>query len=467
VSRPGRGLRCVLAGVLAGVTCWPQLTLAQDDPDAPAPLPVPASAPLPVPATARASAPAESETVIARRLNDSVAVRFAADGSERVLYFFAPRAELSVGDEVEQGPSGQTSVVLADGGKIEMYASGHLVIHGLGSSRGGEIVDELSFPLLTTAELTSGGRKIVCELPGGSEVEFIDGRITVRVVPGRLTIRNEGGNPVMVRGLMTQEPGSTEDSGRGELTLARGDEVGMPYFRHRNRQLGPADGSWAGLSLREIGSLEVEHDAQRLVVTSHAAENRKAAFTVGGVRTRVPAGSGMVFERVRRGAPSLLQGVGQPTGSEASGEAGGEDAPGAVTSPSETVPLGMTAIGFDEYVLAQQKGHSVEDLAALGYWVSPAVLAEFERLSAEATSPEEGQMTDDPASGEDTPSADEAADDLPEEGATAPEPDEGAAPAAGEAAPAVDGAAPAADEGSETDDEAPEGEPSDDTEDNR
>lgn len=446
MSSSGLSLRCVLAGVLVLMTSWPQQALAQEGRDAPEP---PASAPAQDGRDAPAPPASVAETVIARRLNDSVAVRFAADGSERVLYFFDPRVELTVGDEVEQGPSGQTSVVLAGGGQLEMYASGHLIIHGLGKQRGGEIVDELRFPLLTTAELTSGDRKIVCLLPGGTEAEFIDGRITVRVVPGRLTIRNEGGNPVMVRGLMTQEAGSSEESGRGVLTLARGDEVGLPYFRQRTRRLGPADGSWAGLTLRELGPLEVDHDAQRLVVTSHATDDHRAAFTVGGVRARIPAGSSMVFERLRRGAPALLQGAGQPTDLDL----GGKAPAGAEESMDTSMPPGMTAIAFDQYVIAQQKGHSVEDLAALGYWVSPAVLAEFERLAAEADMTEAGQMADDPASGEGTPSADDAAGDLPEEAATEPDPD--------------DGAAPAADEGSGTDDAAPEGEASDDPEDNR
>lgn len=453
MSGRGLGLGCALALLIS----WPQQALAQEGRDAPEPsapeaaeesqgTPTPAAAEPAQEGRDEAAPPAsEAETVIARRLNDSVAVRFAADGSERVLYFFDPRVELSAGDEVEQGPSGHTSVVLAEGGQLEMYASGHLIIHALGKRRGGEVVDELRFPLLTTAELTSGGRKIVCLLPGGTEAEFIDGRITVRVVPGRLSIRNEGGNPVLVRGQMTQEAASSVESGRGVLTLARGDEVGLPYFRQRTRRLGPADASWAGLTLRELGPLEVEHDAQRLVVTSHATEDNKAAFTVGGVRARIPAGTSMVFERLRRGAPSLLQGAGEPFDP---GLVGGDDVAGAEASLNPSPPPGMTAITFDDYVTARRKGHSAEDLEALSFWVSPAVLAEYERLTADA-----GQMADDPASGEAPPSADDSAGDPPEEAAAEPDSD--------------DGPAPAADEGSEPDDTAPEGEASDDPEDNR
>ncbi|MFT7461696.1 MAG: hypothetical protein ACI9EF_000030 [Pseudohongiellaceae bacterium] len=353
------------------------------------------------PADSADESSAEPETVIARRLNDSVAVRFAADGQERLLYFFDPRAELSVGDEIEQGPSGQTTVNLSDGGLLVMYASGHLIIGGLGTMRAGEVVDLLRFQLLTTAEVTSRDRKIVCELPGGIEVEFLDGRITLTVVPGRLTIRNEGGNPVMVRGLMTQEAASTVVSGEGTLLLGRGDEVAMPYFKQRSRRLGAADGTWAGLSLRDLGSLELEQDAQRLVVTSSSTAKGREAFTVGGVRTQLPGGMSFVFERQRRGAPSVMHRAGQQAvlQPELLPESQELTAPMAEAA----APVGMSAIDLEFFTIAREKGHSVEDLAALGFWVAPSVLAEYEKMMAQADS------------GEDAPAAEEMGGDLSED----------------------------------------------------
>lgn len=345
---------------------------------------------------------AEPETVLARRLNDSVAVRFAADGRERNLYFFDSRAELSAGDEIEQGPSGQTTVIMAEGGLLEMYASGHLIIDALGMERDGELLDVLRFPLVTTAELTSGLRKIRCVLPGGSQAEFIDGRITISVVPGRLRIRNEGGNPVEVRGLLTEETHSQQISGEGLLVLGRGDEVAMPYFGHRNRRLGDAGGNWAGLSLREMGSLEVEHDAQHLVVTAPVPEEGLSACTVGGVRARIPAGASLVFERQRRGAPSIVQVNGQTM--EAAVDPGRE-----APAPVETPPPGMSAIALEQYAVAVEKGHTVEELAALGYWVSPSVQAAYEASQhpPEGDMPGMEGMDGHSASGDDAPAADE------------------------------------------------------------
>jgi hypothetical protein len=332
-------------------------------------------------ARAPAAAPAaEQEPVIARRLNDSVAVRFAADRRERVLYFFDPRAELTDGDEIEQGPSGQSTLVLAEGGLVEMHASAHLIIDALGRERGDEKIDVLRFPLLTTIEVTSGERKLLCILPGNTQVEFLNGRITVYLVPGRLRIRNEGGNPVEVRGLMTQEMNSKVVSGEGVLTLQRGDEVALPYFRQRRRALGKSAGSWAGLSLRDMGAVSIENDARRLVVSSNAQEGRAVAFTVGGVRAKVEDDSPLVFERHRRGAPTVVE-----AGSALVQEA---------AVPAEVPPAGMIVVDLDAYVTAREAGYTNEQMADKNYWVPPSVQAEFDRLYGHLIDAQRGESED-------------------------------------------------------------------------
>lgn len=352
-----------------------------------------------------AAADEEQETVIVRRLNDSVGVRFVADKRERVLYFFDPRAELVQGDEVEQGPSGQSTVVLSEGGLIQMFAAGHMVIDALGREQGGELVDVLRFPLLNTVEVTSLDRKLICMLPGDIQAELLGGRITIKLVPGRLRIRNDGGSSVRVRGTMTQESDSTTTSGEGVLVLGRGDEVALPYFKQRNRQLGESGGYWAGLSLRDLGEVAVEQDGQYLVVTSAVEDGRDTAFTVGGVRGIIEVDSALVFERHRRGAPAVMEFV------EALEIAAPAAVPRAV-EPIETPPAGMFAIELSDYIEAVKRGVSIEELAELDAWVPPSVLAEFDRLQRNLLDQQGGAEEDNQDSdfGAEPPAADEDQD---------------------------------------------------------
>jgi len=381
VMKPHLGFACALLALLSG------LLPAQDAGRA---------------VRADAAADEKQETVIVRRLNDSVGVRFAADKSERVLYFFDPRAELVQGDELEQGPSGQSTVVLSEGGLVQMYASGHLIIEALGKEQGGQLVDVLRFPLLTTVEVTSVDRRLLCLLPGDVQAELLGGRITIKAVPGRLRIRNDGGSAVRVRGMMTQEMDSTTVSGEGVLILGRGDEVALPYFKQRNRQLGESSGTWAGLSLRDMSDVLAEQEGQLLVVTSAVEDERATAFTVGGVRGIIEVDSPMVFERHRRGAPAVI-GFGGTLAIEAPAAA-----PRAIQA-LETPPAGMFAIELPDYIEAVKRGVSIEALAELDAWVSPSVLAEFDRLQRHPPDQQGGTEDDNQDSdfGAEPPAADE------------------------------------------------------------
>jgi hypothetical protein len=293
------------------------------------------------------------ETISARRLNDSVAVRDGASREERVLYYFDPSAELAEGDELEQGSGGQTTVVLSNGGVAELFSSCHLIVEDLGE--GGDV---LRFPILTHGEITSGLRELTLWLPGGTRCSFLGTTVTVRVEPGRMLVRNEGGPPVELEGTITLVTGSAEGDGLGTVVLGRGEEVHLPLFGFSSaiQGLGADLSAWDGRAVRHSGGFVLEPGAGSLAARLQDPASHDV-LTVGGVRVTPADGLTVHLSGPRRG-------------------------PGGAEPLVESVPPGMTAISLEEYYELRQAGHTDDELAANGIWVPSSVRQEYEQRAS-------------------------------------------------------------------------------------
>jgi len=297
------------------------------------------------------------ESVSVRRLNDSVSVRMGPERSERVLYFFDPEIELFQGDELEQGSVAQSTVVLSSGGLVQFFSSGHLVLEQL-SEQG----DVLRFPILVHAELTSGLRPLVIWLPGGHKLSFLGTTVVVRVQPGRMVVRNEGGPPVDVEGIISLDVGGAGGDGRSSVILNRGEEVHLPLFPITPGPLGVTLSSWQGRSVRYSGGFELERDGGDLLV-QRTTEEEGDVLTVGGAR---------VFGA--RGLTLRLSGAPRAPGSGTP--------PTVAPTEQEIVPPGMIAIDAAQYYQYREAGHTDEELAANGVWVSSSIRDEYEQRAS-------------------------------------------------------------------------------------
>jgi len=230
-----------------------------------------------------AAGPARAqEQVLVRRLSDVVAVRTAESERERVLYYFRPTAELVQGDEVEQGVGGHSELTMPEGGRAELFARAHVRLERIHPE-----IDVLSLPTFTTMEVSSASRPIGLRLPGGitCRVELTTAHLTLDV--GRLTIRNEGGQPLEVRGPLqvSTDPGARAST----IYVERGEEVRLPVFEEPASLPEAERTTWADRAVRHAGGeVRVEPDGRALRLWTE--EEGVRPVTVGGVRTRVPLG---------------------------------------------------------------------------------------------------------------------------------------------------------------------------------
>ena len=317
-----------------------------------------------------------TETARIRRLNDTVAVRQGDDRIERILYPFDPTADLAPGDELEQGSGGQSTIVLAAGGLVKLYMSGHMIVERLG-----EQGDVLRFPTITLAEIEAGNRPLEIHLPGGTTCAFEAGVMTVRIEPGRLFVRNDGGTVIEVTGVLTLEAGQEGGDGLATLMVGRGEEVHLPLFRSRATPLGNQLGAWDELSLRHSGGFGLEPSEGDLWVRPSEAEARDV-LTVGGVRVRVEGDESLLLRRGRSGA---RLGPGSPPA-----------VPAPAVAQDAGPPPGFTAISLEEYyqvrLIALQSGldeaQIEQQLSKRRLWVSPEVKVQFkEWVSSRASRP--------------------------------------------------------------------------------
>jgi hypothetical protein len=224
------------------------------------------------------------ERVPVRRMADTVAIRTGPERNEHVLYFFAASAELGAGDELEQGSSGHSQIFLSGGGFVELHGSTHVILERLDPK-----ADVLTFPLMTIAYVVSGERPIVCRLPGGFTCRMQQTDMIVRVEPGRLRVRNQGGQPIHVSGAISLE----REKSYGKLTLGQGQEAILPLLRSSVPEPpGTLRESWGVLSVRHSGKYAVKQTGADLEV--EAADDPEAPandlLIIGGVRTDVDEG---------------------------------------------------------------------------------------------------------------------------------------------------------------------------------
>ncbi len=240
------------------------------------------------------------ERILARRLEDTVAVRRGPDRLETVLYSFASSADLAAGDELEQGSSGQSELYLSGGGLVELYDQGHAIVLRLDPQG-----DVLRFPWLTIASMTSTDRTLICELPGGVSCRLLETQMEVRTEPGRLRIRNRGSQPIYVSGTISIERGA---EGATVLELGQGQEAIMPLVRYISDPPGSLRDAWSDLTLRHNGGFALsssEGSALSVSLADDPEAPRDDVLTIGGVRTRLPADTLMV-QNHRREIPESV-----------------------------------------------------------------------------------------------------------------------------------------------------------------
>lgn len=229
------------------------------------------------------------DTVLVRRLSDVVVIRAAAEDKERILYYFRPTAELYQGDEVDQGVGGHTEISLPEGGRIELFSGAHVRFELLHPE-----MDVLAFPTFTTMDVLSLTRPIGLRLPGGIlvTVALTEAHITLDV--GRMTIRNEGGAPIEVRGPLA----IARELGTGDHMIAveRGEEVAIPIFEQPASLPEASFTDWGALAVRQReGDYDAEPDGRSLRLSVRDDEIDVRPITVGGVRTQLRPGTELLI----------------------------------------------------------------------------------------------------------------------------------------------------------------------------
>ncbi len=243
----------------------------------------------PVLCAALSGTAAAQEKVLVRRYSDVVAVREGPSSAERVLYAFNPTANLIQGGQVEQGSSGQSEVVFSGGGRIVLYGAARLELETIDA--GGDVV---RLPMVVMVEAHGGARPLTLTLPGELRCELDQASCEVHLEDGRLRVRNIGGRAIRVHGYLSLD---REGSGRepvDSLELVRGEEVDLPLF------VDPSDGprerqdSWRGMVV------STEEDVDLVAAGDELLVGGDGQLRVGGVRTRVSDGAGLVLLDLRR-----------------------------------------------------------------------------------------------------------------------------------------------------------------------
>lgn len=326
---------------------------------------------------AAASGQATGEAVLARRLNDSVAVRTGPERSEHVLYYFDPTAVLVEGDELEQGSSGHSELALPDGTRLELRATTHAILRKL-SPEG----DEVELPLVTRASIESRFRPLTVILPGGTHVLLRETSIDVRLDPGRIIVRNQGDAPVQVVGVLSRERGETPSTrldGQGQILLDRGHQVHLPILGLAPVGRGTTVEAWGRLVVRHDGGYELPRDDH--VLTVHRAADdagETQVLTVGGVRTWCEPGATLLIESRRRAVPTSLSRM--------------EDA--APADPSAPAP--RNTLSLPKLIEALKRGITVDQIRASGFDITPAQEAQALKQLGQPAASSDKQQKDAP-----------------------------------------------------------------------
>lgn len=248
---------------------------------APPPQEAPAAAPDGRAPQEAAPAAAEHETVEVRRLSDVVAVREGARSSERVLYYFNPTMRLAQGDHVEQGSAGHSEITLPGGGLLQLNATAHLVIERLAPEG-----DVLRLSLVTSLEATARERPLRLLLPGGVACDILQTGVRALLVPGRMFLRNAGGQPVVLGGQLRLEREGGDPLTTSSLVLQRGEGVRVVLVAGAGEPDGAQVDLWGALPLRHDGGLRLERAGDLLRAAPEGeADPAGLRLSVRGVRT--------------------------------------------------------------------------------------------------------------------------------------------------------------------------------------
>lgn len=322
-----------------------------------------------IPAAVAQTAPqdgsAASETALARRFHDSVAVRRGPDRTEHVLYYFEPTAELAVDDELEQGSSAQSEITLPGGTRFELRATAHAIVRRMQPD--GDVVE---LPLVTRAYVEAGDRPLTVIIPGGSRCLLRDTSMELRLDPGRIVVRNEGHEPVEVVGVISLERGETPTTrlgGRGHVVLERGNEVHLPLLGLDPVGRGVVVETIGRLTLRQDGGYDVESDGDDIVIRRASEDAAPEVVTVAGVRTWCEPGQVLRVASRRALVPTTLTRL-----------SADDDAPAAPSTAT------ANTVSTEKIVQALQKGISIETVRGTGIEITPAQEAEALALFQEA-----------------------------------------------------------------------------------
>jgi hypothetical protein len=240
------------------------------------------------------------ERVLLRRYSDIVVVRESADAREEVLYYFDPTRELPQGAQIQQGVGGFSQLRLSGGALLSLHASTHLVLERLGPE--GDIVRVAQLSLL---EVVGGSRKLELALPGGTRCLLQKSTLVVEVVPGRLRVRNQIGEPVSVTGLIGVSPAAPGAAGQagpgqGRVLLQAGQEIQIPMYFGEQPAGGMSAQRWAGRLVRHGPGAQLSAEGPRLRVERDAdgVLHETASVEVGGVTT-MPGPGRLVVEDPR------------------------------------------------------------------------------------------------------------------------------------------------------------------------
>jgi hypothetical protein len=243
---------------------------------------------------------AAQERVLLRRYADVVAVRARADGPEEVLYYFDPTRELPQGAHIQQGSGGFSQLHLSGGALLAPHASTQLVLERL--SPAGDVV---RLPMLSLLEVVGGTRKLELVLPGGTRCELLQSTLLIEMLPGRLRIRNQKGEGVVVTGLIGVTPppaggGEEPEPGQGRVQLLAGQEIQIPMYSGKPPIGGMGSMRWAGRLVRYGPGVSIAGDVRTLRIGREAEGllHETANVEVGGV-VSMPGGGRLVVRDPR------------------------------------------------------------------------------------------------------------------------------------------------------------------------
>ena len=245
-----------------------------------------------------------------RRLKDLVMVRQGIDATERSLFAHDPVALLAVGDELEQGGAA-SSVLVVPAPDLSGDSQGSTLMRFYGPAMirlvaSGDEADALRVPLVTHMEAEVGPRVLVLQFPGDISLSMRETSLALHSEPGRLRVRNTGGEAIRLTGPIAVARGMLESSGpTTRILVQRGEEVRVPLYTAPLGSEGRSQGQWGPLTIRFEEGVLPSGSGWRLQLAATDVDGGWASL--GGVWTRArPGRMLMVTDQRRFGQPFTM-----------------------------------------------------------------------------------------------------------------------------------------------------------------